>query len=83
MVARRTAPEATRSQQLALDFGKFRQRIRGTLRYIEKIDKQAMDELSHIVENEANKDIVDELQTLRDQIDEMLSALADQDRGEE
>jgi hypothetical protein len=42
-----------------------------------------MDELSHIVENEANKDIVDELQALRDQIDEMLSALADQDRDVE
>jgi hypothetical protein len=83
MVTRRATPEAARSQQLALDFGKFRQRIRGTLRYIEKIDKQAMDELSHIVENEANKDIVDELQALRDQIDEMLSALADQDRGVE
>ena len=83
MVARRTTPEAARPQQLALDFGKFRQRIRGTLRYMEKMDKQAMDELSHIVENEANKDIVGELQTLRDQIDEMLSALADQDRGVE
>ena len=80
MVAKRANPEAAQPQQLALDFVKFRQRIRGTLHYIEKMDEQAMVELSHIVENKANKDIVDELQALRDQIDEMLETLA-KDKG--
>jgi hypothetical protein len=66
---------------LTLDFGKFRQRIKGTLRYMEKMDDKAVSELTRIVENKANRDIVDELKALRDQIDEMLSALAGQDRG--
>jgi ParB-like chromosome segregation protein Spo0J len=83
MVAKRTTPKEVQLQQLPLDFGKFRRRIRGTLRYIEKMDERAMVELTHIVENKANKDIVDELQALRDQIDEMLSALENQDRGDE
>lgn len=82
MVAKRTTPEGRAPQQLALDFGKFQRRIRGTLRYIEKMDERAVVELTRIVEEKANKEIVDELQSLRDQIDEMLSALANQDRGE-
>lgn len=81
MVAKQTTLEATQPQQLALDFGKFRQRIKGTLRYMEKMDDKAVSELTRIVENETNRDIVDELKALRDQIDEMLSALAGQDRG--
>ena len=40
-----------------------------------------MVDLTRIMENKANKDIVGDLQALRDQIDEMLSALVDQDRG--
>lgn len=83
MLARRAAPEAIKAQQPVLDFGKFHQRIRGTLRYIEKVDEQAMVELARIVKNKENEDIVGELQALRDQIDEMLSTLADQDRGVE
>jgi hypothetical protein len=82
MVARRATTEEVLPQQLALDFGKFRSRIRGTLRYIEKMDERAVVELTRIVEEKANKDIVDELQALRDQIDEMLSALESQDRDE-
>ena len=46
------------------------------------MDERAVVELTRIVEIKANKDIVDELQALRDQIDEMLSALESQDRDE-
>jgi ParB-like chromosome segregation protein Spo0J len=81
MVAKRAIPEVAQAQQLALDFGKLRQRIRGALHYIEKMDEQAMVELSHIVENRASTDIVDELQALRDQIDGMLTALSSDERN--
>lgn len=76
MVAKRTPKEEVHPEQPALDFDKFHRRIRGTLHYIEKMDELALVELTHIVENNTNKHIVDELKALRDQIDEMLVALA-------
>jgi len=59
-----------------LDFGKFRQRVRGTLSYMRRVDEAAMADFARILENESEREIVDELQALRDEIDEMLATLA-------
>ena len=78
LLAARETPLTGRPQPPVLDFGKFRQRVRGTLRYMQNLDDKARTELSHIVTvNEANTDIVEELQALRNQIDEMLATLSD------
>ena len=65
-------------QVQSLDFGKFRQKVRGALHYMQKLDETAMTEFARILDNEAGADIVDELEALRDQIDEMLMALSDE-----
>ncbi len=60
-----------------LDFDKFRQKVRGTLTYMQKLDETALTEFTRILDNKAGGDIVDELQALRDQIDQMLLTLAE------
>jgi hypothetical protein len=60
-----------------LDWGKFQQKVRGTLRYMQQLDDEAMTDFTRILDNEAGADIVDELQALRDQIDEMLAVLVE------
>jgi len=78
LLAARETPIAGRPQTPGLDFGKFRQRVRGTLRYMQNLDDKAKTEFTHIVAvNEANTEIVEELQALRNQIDEMLASLSD------
>ena len=78
LLAARETPLIGRPQPTGLDFGKFRQRVRGTLRYMQNLDDKAKTELTRIVTvNEANTDIVEELQALRIQIDEMLATLSD------
>jgi hypothetical protein len=64
------------AQPHQLNLGKFRQKIRGTRRYIKNVDEELLEELTRIANNEASLDIVDELKALRDQIDEMLTTLA-------
>jgi hypothetical protein len=61
-----------------LDFGKFRQKVRGTLSYMRRVDEAALTDFVRILENEGERNIVDELQALRDEIDEMLATLARQ-----
>jgi len=78
LLAEREAPAATQSRPLGLDFAKFRQKVRGTLHYMQKLDEAAMTDFSRILDNEGGGAIVDELQALRDQIDEMLSAFGDE-----
>ena len=78
LLAARETPVTGRPQPPSLDFGKFRQRVRGTLRYMQNLDDKARTELTHIVTvNEANTGIVEELQALRNQIDKMLATLSD------
>lgn len=69
---------ASVSQPQSLDFGKFQQKVRGVLRYIQKLDDAAITDFARISENETGADIVDELEALRDQIDEMLRTVSDQ-----
>jgi hypothetical protein len=76
LLAARMAPVAIRPQPQGLDFAKFRQRVRGTLRYMQQMDEKELTELSRILVNKTEVGIVDELQALRNQIDEMLAALA-------
>jgi len=80
MLVRRDARAADSAQARQLDFDKFRQRVRGTLRYMQKMDSAAYTELSHILDNEAGADIVDELQALRSQIDVILAGLTKEKR---
>lgn len=77
LLAAREAPATARAQPQTLDFGKFRQRVRGTLRYMQKLDDAALTDFTRIVQNDADAGIVEELQALRDQINEMLATLAD------
>ncbi len=77
LLAAKAAPSGKPAQPQGPDFVKFRQKVRGTLRYMKKIDNVAMTEFSRILDNDAGGDIVDELQALRDQIDAMLATLAD------
>lgn len=75
LLTAKEAPATSRPRPQGLDFGKFRQKVRGTLRYMQQMDDAALTDFSRILDNEAGADIVDELQALRDQIDEMLAAL--------
>jgi ParB-like chromosome segregation protein Spo0J len=77
-LAARETPKTGRPQPPGLDFGKFRQRVRSTLRYMQNLDDKARTEFTYIVaDNEANSEIVEDLQALRNQIDEMLVSLSD------
>lgn len=78
LLAAREAPATAPARPQGLDFGKFRQKVRGTLRYMQKLDDAAKNDFARILDNESGADIVDELQALRDQIDEMLAALDDE-----
>jgi ParB-like chromosome segregation protein Spo0J len=84
LVEKMLVSQATTSISVAqphqLNLGKFRQKIRGTRRYIKNVDEELLEELTRIANNEASLDIVDELKALRDQIDEMLATLAE-DKG--
>ncbi len=83
MLAAREAPVSGRQQQKGLDFSKFRQKVRGTLRYMQNMDEAALTDFTRILENEAGADIVGELQALRNHIDEMLEALAEEGTPDE
>ena len=69
------APAAGRGQVGGLDFNKLRQQVRGTLRYIEKLDPQARADLARAAESRSGAAVVDELRALRDQIDAVLGQL--------
>jgi ParB-like chromosome segregation protein Spo0J len=77
LLAAREAPTAGPPRLPGLDWGKFQQKVRGTLRYMQQLDDEAMTDFTRILDNEAGADIVDELQALRDQIDEMLAVLVE------
>lgn len=62
-----------------LDFGKFHQKVRGTLRYMQKLDETALTELTRTLDQDNATEIVVELQALRKQIDEMLHTLEGND----
>jgi ParB-like chromosome segregation protein Spo0J len=78
LLAAKEATVGRRAPAQGLDFGKFRQRVRGTLRYMQNLDEAAMTEFTRILDNEAGAEIVEELQALRNQIDEMLTALSEE-----
>ena len=78
LLAARETPMTGRPPMPGLDFGKFRQRVRGTLSYMQNLDDKAKAEFTQIVAvNEANTEIVEELQALRNQIDALLASLSD------
>ncbi|MCP5094322.1 MAG: ParB N-terminal domain-containing protein [Chloroflexi bacterium] len=75
LLTAREAPPTRHPRPPGLDFGKFRQKVSGTLRYIQKLDESARTDFSRIFENDAGADVVDELQALRDQIDWILASI--------
>lgn len=77
LLAAKEAPGSGRQHQKGLDFRNFRQKVRGTLRYMQNMDEAALTDFTRILENEAGADIVGELQALRNQIDEMLETLSE------
>jgi ParB/RepB/Spo0J family partition protein len=79
LLTAREAPATEPARSQGLDFDKFRQKVRGTLRYMQKLDATMLTELTRIMENESGGKIVDELQALRDQIDEMLTVLSEEE----
>ena len=79
LLMEREKPKTTvRSSPQGLNFGKFRQKVKGTLRYMQQLDDAAKSDFTRILDNEAGADILDDLQALRDQIDEMLATLSDE-----
>ncbi len=64
-----------RGQVAGLDFNKLRQQVRGTLRYIEKLDPKAREDLARSADSQTGAGIVKDLQALRDEIDAVLAAL--------
>jgi hypothetical protein len=76
LLATKEAPAATPFRQQDLDIARLRQRVRGALRYMQKMDDKAKTEFTRIVtNNESGTDIVEELQALRDQIDGILATI--------
>ncbi|MDJ0756598.1 MAG: ParB N-terminal domain-containing protein [Ardenticatenaceae bacterium] len=76
LLAARESPTRTRGRAVrGLDFQQFQQKVRGTLRYLRKIDESGRTDFARIVENESGMEIVGELQALRDEIDGMLASL--------
>lgn len=69
------APAAGRGKVEGLDFNKFRQQVRGTLRYIEKLDPKAREDLARTAGSPGGAGIVGDLQALRDEIDQVLETL--------
>ena len=70
-------PVAGRSGVQGLDFNKLHHQVRGTLRYIEKLDPKARQDLARLVEGQTNATIVQDLQALRDEIDQVLVMLGE------
>jgi hypothetical protein len=68
-------PAAGRGMVKGVDFNKLQQQVRSTLRYIEKMDPKARQELARLVEGQASATIVQDLQALREEIDQMLAIL--------
>lgn len=58
-----------------LDLKQLQQKVRGTLRYIQRIDQSGRTDFARLAEIDTGAAIIDELQALRDEIDEMLAAL--------
>jgi hypothetical protein len=69
---------ATQRKPTAPDFNKLLQQVRGTLRVIEKLDPKARVELARAAESKTGAAIVTDLQALRDEIDQVLTMLAEQ-----
>lgn len=79
----RQAPATGQSQAEGLDFSKFRQQVRGTLRAIERLDVKAKQDLIRSADSPTGAEIVQDLQTLRDQIDQVLASLSTQGKRRE
>jgi hypothetical protein len=77
------AAAAGRSKVEGLDFNKFRQQVRGTLRVIEKMDARARQDLIRAAESKTGEAIVGDLQALRDSIDRVLAAVGGKDNKHE
>lgn len=68
-------PAGSSGRVEGLDFNKLRQQVRGTLRTIEKLDPEAREDLARAAESRTGAAIVNDLQALRDEIDQMLVLL--------
>jgi hypothetical protein len=77
------APGVSRGKVEGLDFNKFRQQVRGTLRVIEKLDARARQDLVRAAESKTGADLVNDLQTLRDNIDQVLAGLGNKGKWRE
>jgi hypothetical protein len=75
LLAAKEMPKDNVPRTQGLDFGKFRQKISGTLRYMQRLDDASLTDFTRILDNEAGGDIVDELHALRNQIDAILSTI--------
>lgn len=69
------APAGTRGAAEGLDFDRLRRQVRGTLRFIEKLDPKARQDLAHAADSPSGAAIVNDLQALRKQIDAVLAEL--------
>lgn len=80
LLATKEAPATRAPQTQGLDFGKFRQKINSTLRYMQRLDDASLTAFARILDNDAGGDIVHELHALRNQIDAILSTLPEERR---
>ncbi|MCB0032955.1 MAG: ParB N-terminal domain-containing protein [Anaerolineales bacterium] len=60
-----------------IDLGKFRQKVRGTLKYMQKFDDQTRNDFTRALDTDIGNDVVKELQALRNEIDSMLEMVLD------
>lgn len=78
-LAERGTPKPRKVYRAGLDFLKFRQTVRGTLRYLQKLDDSAKTDLSRVAtEADTGAEIVGELQALRNQIDAILATIREE-----
>jgi hypothetical protein len=73
------ARKVGRRRSEGLDFNKFGQQVRGTLRAMEKIDSKARQDLVRAADSKTGTAIVNDLQALRDNIDKVLAAISRKD----
>ena len=69
------APPEGGAAAAGLDFDRFRRQVRGTLRYMEKLDPQARADLARAADSPGGAGVVEALRALRAQIDAVLGEL--------
>jgi len=77
LLATQQAPAASgdKGAVAGFDFDRLRRQVRGTLRYIERLDAKARGDLARTADSPGGAGIVEELRALREQIDGVLGEL--------